>query len=232
MKLGLLADIHANIDALETVLRVAKTMGVEELLVAGDMVGYYFSPKDVIDLLKTWKVHYVRGNHEDMLIKVLQSDDSLGEINKKYGSGIEIALNQLTEEDLRWICGLPHPLNLDFDGCKILLSHGSPNNLNLYIYPDAPDSNFRNCLIPNCNFIVMGHTHYQMHKSIDGINLINPGSVGQPRNRNPGAQWAILDTETGDIEFRNESYDKSSLLQECKKRHPDLIYLAEILERT
>lgn len=231
MKLGLLADIHANIDALTAVLKMAKTLGVDELLVAGDMVGYYFSPKDVIDLLKTWKAHYVRGNHEEMLIKAIQNGDELTQINKKYGSGIDLALNQLSKDELWWICSLPHPLGLDFGSCNILLSHGSPNNVDLYIYPDTLDSNLKDCLMPNYDFIVMGHTHYPMHKIIDGIHLVNPGSVGQPRNRNPGAQWAILDTETRNIEFRNEPYDRTSLILDCKKRHPDLTYLAEILER-
>jgi len=71
-----------------------------------------------------------------------------------------------------------------------------------------------------------------MDRRVGQSRLINPGSVGQPRNRQPGAAWAILDTEDGMVEMRIEDYDMSELLRECRLRHPDLPYLAEVLMRS
>jgi len=78
---------------------------------------------------------------------------------------------------------------------------------------------------------VMGHTHYPMLKRIGSTAVINPGSVGQPRDRKPGACWALFDTKDHTIELRRENYDSSSLVRECQLRHPELPYLSEVLQR-
>ena len=67
MKLGLLGDIHSNNLALQAVLAAASSSGVEKLLITGDLVGYYYAPLEVLEMLQPWDRHIVRGNHEDML---------------------------------------------------------------------------------------------------------------------------------------------------------------------
>ena len=71
-----------------------------------------------------------------------------------------------------------------------------------------------------------------MRQKIGNTLVVNPGSVGQPRNRKPGAQWALYDTESKVLEFFNESYECSELVEECRVNSPQLPYLAEILTRT
>ena len=61
--------------------------------------------------------------------------------------------------------------------------------------------------------------------------MVNPGAVGQPRNRQPGAQWALLDTESQKIAHFCEQYDSSEVVMESKKRHPELPYLADVMVR-
>ena len=61
--------------------------------------------------------------------------------------------------------------------------------------------------------------------------VINPGSVGQPRNRKPGAQWALIDTQSVDMDLRSESYDYANVAAEARMQHPEIPYLAEVLER-
>ena len=82
------------------------------------------------------------------------------------------------------------------------------------------------------DLVVMGHTHYPLVKKQGGTLLVNPGSVGQPRNRRPGAAWAIFDTADRTVQLRSESYDSSDLVRECRLRHPELPYLSEVLLRT
>lgn len=231
MKLALLGDVHGNADALSAVLVAAQKMGVEHLLVTGDLVGYYFAPAKVLELLAPWSRHVVRGNHEDMLAASRKDRAMLELIMNRYGSGIRLALEQLSESQLNEVCSLPHPLQLDLDGCRILLCHGAPWDVDQYVYPDARQDLLQRCIEPEVDFVVLGHTHYSMDKHIGDVQIVNPGSVGQPRNRLPGAQWAFLDTTSRRLELRVEPYDREPLIRECRLRHPELPYLAEILER-
>ena len=87
------------------------------------------------------------------------------------------------------------------------------------------------CAVQNFDLVVMGHTHHPMQQKIGKTLLVNPGSVGQPRNHKPGAHWALFDTKRRRLDFYHEQYDTSVLVQECLQRHPELPYLAEMLIR-
>ncbi|MCZ7635918.1 MAG: metallophosphoesterase family protein [Verrucomicrobia bacterium] len=80
--------------------------------------------------------------------------------------------------------------------------------------------------------LVLGHTHYPMVKVVNGITVVNPGSVGQPRNSIPGAHWAVWDTARMAIDLRCEKYDYQQVVAESRVRHPELPYLANVLSRT
>lgn len=231
MKLALMGDIHGNDLALQAVLEAAAAAKVDRLLVTGDLVGYYFAPLRVLELLSGWKCDVVRGNHEEMLSKARSDENYLATVEMRYGSGVQVALEQLSSTQLDSLCSLPHPLELDIDGSRILLSHGAPWNLNQYIYPDADQEMLARYLPQNYNLVVMGHTHYPMLRHVGSTVVVNPGSVGQPRDWKPGACWALFDTKDHSVELRRESYDFSSLLRECQLRHPELPYLADVLER-
>lgn len=232
MKLALLGDIHGNADALHAVLEAARGLGVEHLLVTGDLVGYYFAPARVLELLAPWRHHVVRGNHEDMLAEARADSQAAEAIRKRYGPGIDVALAQLSSEQVEQLCTLPHPLMLDMDGCRILLCHGAPWDVDQYVYPDAAAELVERCGQQAADFVVLGHTHYPMLKALGGTKVVNPGSVGQQRNRQPGAHWALLDTATRELTFRVEPYDTAPLAQQCRQRYPQMPYLADVLERT
>ena len=232
MKVGILGDIHGNEYALRAVLDAASVAGVDQWLNTGDMVGYYFAPRRVMEMLRQLNCRSVRGNHEDMLCRSRDDPDYLRGVQAKYGSGVRVALEQLSVQQLDEVCGLPHPLSLEIDGVRILLSHGAPWNIDQYVYPDsAPDLNER-CVPEGFDLVVTGHTHYPMVKTIGNAVLVNPGSVGQPRNRRPGAAWALFDTVNRTVDLRCESYDSAELVRECRARHPELPYLSEVLLRT
>lgn len=230
MKLGLLGDIHGNHLALIEVLSAATSMGVERLLITGDLIGYYHYPLRVIELLRPWAKYVVRGNHEDMLIAARNDPEFLAQTDRRYGTGLRAAIEQLSDPQLDELCSLPHPLHLNIDGCDILLCHGAPWDANQYVYPDAPPDLLNRCAA-DCDVVVLGHTHHPMNHRIDKTLIVNPGSVGQARNSVPGASWAIFDTDSHELKFRNERYDTAPLVEECKLRHPELPYLSEVLLR-
>ncbi len=232
MKIGILGDIHGNKFALDAVLRSATADGIDQLLVTGDFVGYYFEPRRVLELLSEWRFEAVRGNHEIMLSRSRFDPSYLMEVDRRYGSGVRIALEQLSEQQLDEVCGLSHPAELEIDGIRILLCHGSPWDVDQYVYPDSDPTLMERCGSGKFDLVVMGHTHYPLVKQQGATLLVNPGSVGQPRNRRPGAAWAIFDTADRTVEMRSESYDPADLVRECRLRHPELPYLSEVLLRT
>ena len=232
MKLALLGDIHGNARALQAVLAAAAAAGVEELLLTGDLVGYYYMPAEVMALLRPWKTHVVRGNHEDMLNMARSDPAFLTQVDARYGTGLRTAIEHLDNNQLDRLCSLPHPLELVIDRCRILLCHGAPWDINQYVYPDARPELLERCAMQDFDLVVLGHTHHPMSHKFGETRVVNPGSVGQPRNRQPGAHWATFDTASRSLELHREQYDHSELAKECRKRDPGLPNLAETLMRT
>lgn len=210
----------------------AEKQQVEALLITGDLVGYYFRPLEVLKLLEPWPWRSVRGNHEDMLSVAKSNPSFLKKVNARYGSGLHAAIEQLSRLQLDELCALPHPTEIRIEKHKILLCHGSPWSTEEYIYPDADKNLLKRCSDTGFDVIVHGHTHYPAKHVVGKTLLVNPGSVGQPRNRKPGAHWAIFDAKTGELQFRCEGYDPTQILKECAQKNPELPYLAEILIRT
>jgi putative phosphoesterase len=205
---------------------------VEKLLISGDLVGYYFEPLEVLKLLEPWSKYLVRGNHEDMLSVARSNPSFLTKVNARYGSGLQMAIEQLSGVQLDELCALPHPVEIEIDKYKILLCHGSPWSTEEYIYPDADKKLLKRCSDTGFDVIVHGHTHYPAKHVVGKTLLVNPGSVGQPRNRQPGAHWAIFDAKIGEVQFRCEVYDPTQIMKECAEKNPELPYLAEMLIRT
>jgi putative phosphoesterase len=230
MKIALLADIHANGDALEVVLRAAKVAGVDRLFIAGDIVGYYYDVDRVLTLLDDWDCAMVRGNHESML-RDWCSGRGRELIHRKYGSGIELASTQLGDRRCEDLYSLPAAREVCVEDFRILICHGSPWDEELYIYPDAGPATRDRMLAGGQNMVVFGHTHFPVvWRSQRGV-VVNPGSVGQQRDRKPGACWALWDLQTHEVELRREQYDTMRLVAECRQRDPHLPYLAEVLVR-
>ena len=231
MRLALVSDIHGNHYALTAVLTAIRQKKIDTLLITGDFVGYYFWPVEVMQLLETWNVVAIRGNHERMLEKARTDKNFLQMVNSKYGSGLNIALDQLDSIAIDWLTGLPDSLVYDSHNSRLLLCHGSPWDGDEYVYPDTERETLDKYTSLDVQWVVQGHTHYPMIRKFGDVTVINPGAVGQPRNRQPGAQWAMLDTVSTKIEHFCEQYDISQVVNESMKKHPEIPYLADILVR-
>ena len=241
MQVALLADIHGNMDALEAVLNDADSKGIRTLAVCGDLVGYYYRIGDVLSALKERDAVMCRGNHEDMLQNYIDGDEETrSAIQKKYGSSYASACEELSDEEMNILLGLEHPVSIDFDGVRFLLSHGCPWGIDTYLYPDASEEDLKNLqnYQNDCDVIVTAHTHYQAAWQYEGLTVINPGSVGQPRsgktredNFIARAHWASYDTERKTFEHHETTYDCTNLFKEIESRDPDLPFLKNVLKR-
>lgn len=231
MRLGLIGDIHGNAGALKAVLEAARVEGIDALCVTGDLVGYYYEPDRVLDLLADWTYCAVRGNHEDMLLAMERDPRLRTYYLAKYGSGLEHALEKLDQDALTVLERLPRTRMLDFAGRSLLLAHGTPWDTDEYLYPDAAPAIMERVAESGADFIVLGHTHHQFDREVSGRLIVNPGSVGQPRDRKPGAAWSILEVETGSITHRRENYDIGVVMAAARHYDPDLPYNWTVLSR-
>ena len=232
MRVGLLGDIHGNAEALQAVLGAAAACGVSRLLITGDVVGYYDQAFEVMEMLRPWQATWVRGNHECMLDEVCRDPRRIDHIESRYGRGLRVALQRLDTQTVRWLAGLPDSLTVDMGGQRICLCHGAPWNPETYVYPDSPQETWDRFGSLEVDVVVTGHTHHPMSHVCGNVLLINPGSVGQPRNRVPGAHWCCLDLDTLAVQHRVEPYDHACFAARVRAANPSLPYLADVLVRT
>jgi putative phosphoesterase len=231
LKVGVLADIHGNSRALREVLLEARAARVEQLLILGDLVGYYYQAKEVLEELQGWSLTAVQGNHERLLAQALTVQDTPRTYHQKYGSALSVALKTLSAVQIAWLTSLPDSATISIDGVVLELCHGSPRDRDEYVYPDADSDVIDACLLPDRDFVLMGHTHYPMVVPRLGICLLNPGSVGQARDVGGFASWCLLDTDTRALRFYRTAYDAQSLRDEVRAMDPHLPMLASILTR-
>lgn len=231
MKIGILSDIHGNIDALEKVSEQLKREGIKTLIVLGDIVGYYYHPKEIMEWLNDFQFYYVRGNHEEILGKLLENEIDPNDIKNKYGSGHEIALNSLSHTQLDFLIKGNDSINIEIEGYQFNLNHGAPFDKSKYLYPDSSKNLMEQCYHKDADFILFGHSHYSFIHQVKHNLIINPGSIGQNRQQGGIAQWVVFHSENGNFECRSTPYDTTRLIQEAKKTDPDNAYLYQILKR-
>lgn len=231
-RVAVLGDIHGNIDAFKAVLKDISSQSIDELLITGDIVGYYYHADEVLDSLKNWKYEIIQGNHDRTLNKFCNWSNEIKEnYRKKYGSALEIASKTLSNNEINYLKNLPVKKKLHINSYIVTLCHGSPYNQDEYIYPDASIDILKKCANCQSNIVIMGHTHYPMIKVIDNTILLNPGSVGQLRNGQSGASWAILNFDDLNIKFRIVSYNVEKLISEINKKDFNIPYLINILKK-
>ena len=221
MRYLVLTDIHANLEALETCLSDARTHGYDDTLILGDIVGYGGDPNAVVDRVRELNPKaIVRGNHD----KVACGLEPPEGFNVVARSAALWTLEVLTADHREWIAALPRgPLVVDD---LIEICHGSPFDEDAYIF-DELDA-LRALKVSKRPLCLFGHTHSpvvfaQSADAVDSIGpppareaqvtlhkalkyLVNPGAVGQPRDGDPRAAYAIVDTDSRQVELFRLAY--------------------------
>ncbi|MHB8375532.1 MAG: metallophosphoesterase family protein [Dehalococcoidia bacterium] len=186
MRIGIVSDVHCNVEALRVAL---ERMGrVDELLCAGDAVYQFRFSNEVMELLRERGARYILGNHEEVLLG-------------KWGERARSA-PWVRADDLAYMAEQPSRLETRVDGKRLVMVHGSPfEPHNEYIYPNSPS--ISRLAQVDADYVVLGHTHYQMAERVGRVLVINPGSAGEARDARNAFQlsYAVLDTATDEVTF-------------------------------
>jgi len=203
MKLAVISDIHANLPAFEAVLKeMENEEEISKTLCLGDLVGYNPFPNEVIEIIKKEKMECIMGNHD---YAVITKDTSW--FNYIAADAIKWTIKKIKKENLAFLKKLPMSKILKFRKYPMLLVHGSTRDL-LYEYVESWYSEeLLREFIGRHSALAMGHTHVPFFKFLNNKLVLNPGAVGQPRDNNPKASYAILDIEKNSIEIKRVEYN-------------------------
>lgn len=194
MRFGVISDVHANLPALLAVLDDMPP--VDAVVCAGDVVGYNPWPADCVDAIRDRGISTVQGNHD----RAVASGDAAG-FNGMARAGVDLARRRLGSSAIGWLGALPTERLVA--GGRVKIVHGHPDDPDRYTYP----RDFAPGLLGDEELLVLGHTHVQHHAVFDGGIVLNPGSVGQPRDGDPDAAYAVVDLDDRSVEECRVRYD-------------------------
>ena len=237
MRIAVLSDIHSNLAALEAV--AADMQRVDQVWVLGDVVGYGPHPNEVIATLQQLGARTVMGNHDGAAIGTVDSRD----FNPDAGRAIAWTGQAIDDNSRAYLASLP-VVRADGDLTAV---HGSPRDP-IWEYVTSPALAAANFAALETRLCLFGHTHIPLvfredaaagrvdtirgdpeaTVELDGSRcLINPGSVGQPRDGNPHSSYLVLDTERGAVEYRRVRYD----IEATQRAMRDVALPARLIER-
>jgi putative phosphoesterase len=200
VRLAIIADIHSNLPALEVVIEQIAKEGVDQILCAGDIVGYGPYPNEVIERLKGIEITAIQGNHDRA---VLSHDSS--NMNIQAQDAIWWTIDNLKQDGHDYLAQLSSKRSFSWNGLKIGIFHGSPRSDDEYIPEESAEEELLD--LAKSDFLVLGHTHVPFVKSLDQGTIVNPGSVGQPRDGDPRASLTIYDHRLRRFEVKRLAYD-------------------------
>lgn len=231
MKIALISDIHANLQALEAVWDDAQAQSPDEIYCLGDLVGYGANPNETIEFIRAMNIPTIMGNYDNGVGHDLDSCgcaytdkrlERLGELSIWWSRG------HTTEQNKEYLQSLPQELRLREDGNDILLVHGSPRSLHEYLPEERPTATFeRIAKVADCDIMLFGHTHIPYQKQAADTLFINTGSVGRPKDGDPRAGYVIL--EGRDVEFRRVEYDMETAAKAIRASDLPDYYADELL---
>jgi len=229
-RLAIISDIHANVEAFEEVLKHISSRSVDRIICLGDLVGYNADPSACIALCREHNIFCLLGNHDAAVCGKIPLDD----FNASAAAAIKWTSKQLSKGEFLFLNQLPR---FQREGSRYLLMHGSLLDPDRYLFfqQDAEkDFEEMQRSYPDVSLGFFGHTHqriiftYYLDTVTSGVPenftlepgrlyLINPGSVGQPRDNNPMASYLIYDEDRGHVTFHHVLYDVKKAAEKVMK---------------
>jgi predicted phosphodiesterase len=218
MRIAVLSDLHSNVHALQAVLDRLEHQQIDRVFVLGDIFGYYPWALQVYTLLQAlpYPATVIKGNHDEMIMK--RQQDASWPVNAAYAGAIMQNLAEITDTPAwEWLQALSFHQECSIDGLHFALIHGTPDDAengryypdNTHVFPWFPVAG---------QYLLMGHTHYPLTRHLpSGGIMLNPGSVGQPRDGDTAASYAIIDTKLHTQEHFRVAYDHERAMRELRE---------------
>jgi len=216
-RLAIFSDIHANLPAMEVVGKHILAGKYDAVYCLGDLGGYASQPNEVQELIMSCNCPTIMGNYDEGV--GFNKDDCGCLYVKPFDiemSGISFGWTRehTTDTNKAWLRTLPRELRLEIEGKSVLLCHGSPASTTEYLFDFRSDAYLSKFTPGGANdaqadVIVFGHTHVPYHRTVNGIDFVNTGSVGRPRGGDPRAGYCVLtiDGDTVSAEQVRLDYD-------------------------
>jgi len=224
LRILVISDIHGNADALRRVLEDSGRW--DYLWVLGDLVDYGPEPHVVIDMVRELKPDViVQGNHDHAVANGAdcRCDPVVHELSVYTRENISMRL--VSSEQRDWLRSLPLKQSVSISGRDYYIVHGSPlSPLYGYLKPDLSraellanmrENPFSKSII-KADYLVVGHTHIAFKLSVEGVTILNPGSIGQPRDGAPGASYLVIDPEENTYIHKRVKYDVETVIRKLQ----------------
>lgn len=214
MKIAVLSDIHGNLTAFNAVLKDINELGINQYIIAGDLITDCPQPNEVLEKIKSLNAYVIKGNREDYILDYHKG--MYDEWSKyKQMASVVWTYNRLAEGNIEYINKLPEQLSISFPQMdNIRIVHGSPFNAREELLPDKYTERLEKALnYVNESVLICGHTHRQWSKELHNKLIFNPGSVGVHFNKNKVAEYSVL-TWNGnkwEVSHRQVEYDLKEL---------------------
>ncbi|ETA66699.1 MAG: hypothetical protein PWQ51_1998 [Methanolobus sp.] len=227
MRILLISDIHGNKEALDAAMSVSHDM----VVCLGDLADYGPSPSECIDFIMENKIESVLGNHDAAVGSRIECG-----CGYKY-KHLSVATRDYTwevtsEKQMDFLRHLPFSIQKEIDGLKLYFTHGSPRSNYEYMRPQTPDDEFEEMICGiETDVLFIGHSHQPFVRKFKDMLIVNPGSVGQPRDENCKASCAVFDTVSGEAELIRLDYDIDKTCRKIKESMPHPEELIAILKR-
>ncbi|MBN1312772.1 MAG: metallophosphoesterase family protein [Anaerolineae bacterium] len=216
MRIGLIADVHANLHALEQVLKTLDEQNVNLILCAGDLVCYGAHPNEVVRLLYERQVSCVAGNYDDAVAwnQPTASRKPSSPANEPLKRAALVwTQHQVTASTIQYLADLPWMVRHWVGGISVCVLHAGLDYLDEWISPDDLSGFDDLAKLLSADVVVLGHTHRAYAFEHQGTFFINPGAVGRSLDGDVRAAYAILDTQEELVTFGRVAYDIEAATQ-------------------
>lgn len=224
------SDIHGNSYALDAFFKKVKEMQYDTLVFCGDIFGYYYNQKTIIEMLSEREdLIWLKGNHDQYFLDIYNGKAQEEFYIQNYGHSYENVKQCYGQKEVQLLDSHLTEYSLITEGCRIGVFHGTPeDSMEGRLYPDKPILN--STRYREYDIVILGHTHCRMQR-IEGETLVvNSGSLGQPRDGS-GYGFALIDTVFRTVEFYNVEIDERQLYRQIDRYDPNLNKLKAVLER-
>jgi len=231
MRIAVIADLHANLPALQAVLDDAAKIGCEAVYCVGDVVGRGPHPNEVVDELRRLAIPSVQGNWDEAVGMDREQPGSAWASHEAEAAGLASlawTAERMTDENRAWLRNLPTTLRVGIEGRSLFFFHGSPLRSSEYLWADRPSRHLARIASDEADdLFCFGHTHEAFHRVVGQSHFVAAGSVGCGDEADQRARYAVVYVGQPEIAvgFRPVEYDQRKVIADLQAvgLSPDLI---------